>query len=447
MARLKATSYCCLIALLACQLMLAAQGSLMAVDLGSEYLKVCLVKPGRTPISIVVNEMSRRKSPALVGIVDEERVLGEEAFSLGIRYPNVIFSQLRNLLGRSAGDAEVQRLLQQNLLPYTVVDHPQRGTAALQINETTSLLVEELVAGLFQYAKQITDDQAGESVVDTVVVVPAWFGVAQRQAVIDAASLAGLNVLGLINGHAAAALQFGIERDFAKKEQTVILYDVGSGSTEAALVKYSVYGKAGSSKGVTNQFEVLDVEWDHSLGSSSLDLLLAEHFAKEFQEKGGGDVRKSPKAMAKLRRQVRRTKEVLSANTGAPFSVEELHEGKDFQSSIKRKEFEALAGPYWKRVAGPLTTLLSRNKLSAKDVDAVELLGGGSRVPKLQAELSAALGGRHLDRHLDADEAVVLGAGLFAANLSSSFRLRVRRAFHSGHVVTCHSAGMQRKLV
>eukprot|EP00882_Tetradesmus_deserticola_P024516 GHRQ01026801.1.p1 GENE.GHRQ01026801.1~~GHRQ01026801.1.p1 ORF type:complete len:260 (+),score=164.77 GHRQ01026801.1:1532-2311(+) len=128
--------------------------------------------------------------------------------------------------------------------------------------------------------------------------------------------------------------------------------------------------------------------------------------------------------MAKLRRQVRRTKEVLSANTGAPFSVEELHEGKDFQSSIKRKEFEALAGPYWKRVAGPLTTLLSRNKLSAKDVDAVELLGGGSRVPKLQAELSAALGGRHLDRHLDADEAVVLGAGLFAANLSSSFRLR-----------------------
>jgi hypothetical protein len=125
--------------------MLAAQGSLMAIDLGSEYLKVCLVKPGRTPISIVVNEMSRRKSPALVGIVEEERVLGEEAFSLGIRCPNVIFSQLRNLLGRSAGDAEVQRLVQQNLLPYTVVDHPQRGTAALQINETTLYLVEELV--------------------------------------------------------------------------------------------------------------------------------------------------------------------------------------------------------------------------------------------------------------------------------------------------------------
>jgi hypoxia up-regulated 1 len=128
--------------------MLAAQGSLMAIDLGSEYLKVCLVKPGRTPISIVVNEMSRRKSPALVGIVDEERVLGEEAFSLGIRYPNVIFSQLRNLLGRSAGDAEVQRLVQQNLLPYKVVDHPQRGTAALQINETASFMVEELVVSI-----------------------------------------------------------------------------------------------------------------------------------------------------------------------------------------------------------------------------------------------------------------------------------------------------------
>eukprot|EP00879_Flechtneria_rotunda_P024057 GHRR01025481.1.p1 GENE.GHRR01025481.1~~GHRR01025481.1.p1 ORF type:complete len:539 (+),score=222.19 GHRR01025481.1:412-2028(+) len=128
--------------------------------------------------------------------------------------------------------------------------------------------------------------------------------------------------------------------------------------------------------------------------------------------------------MAKLRRQVRRTKEILSANSAAPMSVEELHAGKDFQSSIKREVFEAMAEDFWQRAAAPLSKLLARNKLKPSDVDAVELLGGGSRVPKLQAVLSEALGGRHLDRHLDADEAVVLGAGLFAANLSSSFRLR-----------------------
>lgn len=137
-----------------------------------------------------------------------------------------------------------------------------------------------------------------------------------------------------------------------------------------------------------------------------------------------GFFRQSAKAMAKLKRQVRRTKEILSANTAAPFSVEELHEGRDFQSSISRDTFESLAKQILDKAAAPLTRLLSRNNLKGSDVDAVELLGGGSRVPRLHTVLSEALGGRHLDRHLDADEAVVLGAGLFAANLSTSFRLR-----------------------
>lgn len=162
MARLKssAAGLSLLATVLVCQL-LAAQASLLAIDLGSEYLKVCLVKPGRTPISIVVNEMSRRKSPALVGIIDGERVLGEEASSLGIRYPDLIFTQLRNLLGRSAQDAEVQRLLKENLLPYKVVDHPERGTCALQINQTTTYMVEELVVSRPGSAEANTAAPAG----------------------------------------------------------------------------------------------------------------------------------------------------------------------------------------------------------------------------------------------------------------------------------------------
>lgn len=153
MPRPRAVCSTLLATLVVCQLLFAAHGSLMAVDLGSEYLKVCLVKPGRTPISIVVNEMSRRKSPALVGLVEEGRVLGEEAYSLNIRYPNSIFSQLRNLLGRSANDAEVKRVLEDNLLPYIVNDHPARGTAALPYNDTTTYLIEELVVGIEQAAE------------------------------------------------------------------------------------------------------------------------------------------------------------------------------------------------------------------------------------------------------------------------------------------------------
>lgn len=144
MGRLDSKASAWLLLALAVGAATAVHGSLMAIDLGSEYLKVCLVKPGRTPISIVVNEMSKRKSPALVGLVDGDRVIGEEAFSLAIRYPNSIYSQLRNLLGHSAEDAEVQRLLQDSMLSYKVVDHPLRGTCAVQVNETTAYLAEEL---------------------------------------------------------------------------------------------------------------------------------------------------------------------------------------------------------------------------------------------------------------------------------------------------------------
>lgn len=122
-----------------------AHGSLMAIDLGSEYLKVCLIKPGRTPIAIVVNEMSRRKSPALVGLANGDRLLGEEAFSFAIRFPTTVFSRARDLLGRSAADPFVQNMLSANLLPYELVDHAERKTAMAKVNATTAYLAEELV--------------------------------------------------------------------------------------------------------------------------------------------------------------------------------------------------------------------------------------------------------------------------------------------------------------
>ncbi|KXZ47053.1 hypothetical protein GPECTOR_38g290 [Gonium pectorale] len=319
-------------------------------------------------------------------------------------------------------------MLEEHGLPYKVVPHPKRGVASLQLGESETYSAEELVASILYYARQIAEAQAGGPVTDAVVAVPAFFGQRQRQALADAAGLAGLNLMGLINTHTAAALQYGIERDFTNRSQTIILYDMGSGTTEVALVKYSTYTvkEAGKPK-VYSQLEVRDVDWDHSLGSNLLDMALARHFAAEFREKAklpDVDVTAVPKAMAKLRRQVRRTKEMLSANTAAPCTVEELYEGKDFQSSITREQFETLAADFFERAVAPLRRILERNKLQPGDVDAVELLGGGSRVPRLQAVLSEALGGRGLDRHLDADEAIALGAGLFAANLSTSFRLR-----------------------
>nr|QBY35573.1 heat shock protein 70G [Dunaliella salina] len=407
----------------------AANASMMSVDLGSEYLKVALIKPGRTPISIVVNEMTRRKSPALVGVVNGERLLGEEAFSLSVRYPDSIYTRIRDLLGKPASDPSLHRMLQAQSLPFRVVPHsPERPTAAVQGKDGSVHSAEELVASLLQYAQGIAEAQSGAPVPDAVVAVPPFFGQAQRQALQDAAQLAGINLMGIINSNTAAALQFGIEKDFADKTQHVIFYDLGSGSTIASLVKYSSYEakEAGKPKAIS-QLEVKEVEWDEQCGSNNLDALLAQHFAADFAAKHGfkaEEVLGNPRTMAKMRKQIRRTKEVLSANTAAPVSVEELHEGIDYQASITREQFETLAGPFFEQAARPLKAVLDRSGLKIEEIHQVEILGGGSRIPRVQAMLQEALKGRVLDKHMDADESVVLGASLFAANLSTSFRLR-----------------------
>ena len=404
-----------------------------------EFLKVASIRPGKVPIQVVVNEMSRRKSPALVGLIPNtekgglDRVRGEEAFSFAVRYPETSFSRARDLLARPAGHPLVTKMLQDHLLPFEVVAHPNRSNcSSVKAGPDPDAAVhsaEELVASILQYAREIAEAHTGGAVQDAVIAVPAFFGQAQRQALIESAGLAGLNVMGIINSHAAAALQFGIERDFTNKTQNLILYDMGSGSTEVSLVRFSSYPAKDASGKATriSQLEVRDVDWDPELGSNLLDVALAKHFTAKFADKHSYDVNKilsNQKSMAKMKKQVRRTKEMLSANSNAPFSVEEFYENKDFQSSISREEFEGLVAGFFDRAASPLLRIIERNGLKPEEIDGVELLGGGSRVPRLQAVLSESLGGRGLDRHLDADEATVLGASLFAANLSTSFRLR-----------------------
>jgi len=407
----------------------SARAAVLAIDLGSEFLKISIVKPGRTPISIVLNEMSKRKTSAQVAYVNGDRLLGEEAAAVAARVPDLALGQLRDFLGVQAASPGVQSLLAEQHLPWKVVPVKGRGTVAFQLGKGDPVTIEEAVASLLAYAQKLGVAAAdGAGVPDAVIAVPAWFGQAQRRAVLDAAGLAGLNVLSLINGHAAVALQFGIERSFVNKTEHVIFYDMGYSSTEVALVKYSSFDvKEGSRVNTYGQFEVVDVAWAAGLGSGTLDGALMRHFAAEFDEKhlgGEGHVLDHPKAVGKLKKQVKRVKQVLSANSESSLSVEELHNGMDFQSHITREAFEELAGDFFASAAAPLKALLTRNPVDAQNVSAVELLGGGTRVPRLQQVLSEALGGRGLDKHLDADEAIVLGAGLFAANLSTTFRLR-----------------------
>lgn len=398
--------------------------ALMAIDLGSENIKISIVKPGKIPISIVINEMSKRKTSASLAVVEGSRLVGEEAAALSARYPDKVFSGFRDMLGKSFDDEHLVNDLKHLKAPFEIIQDSNRTTVALKTDKGPGLNAEEAVASLFEYAASLAREAAdGIPVTDCVLVVPAYFTPAQRQAMKDAASLANLNVLTLVNSHAAAALQYGIERDFTNKTEHIVFYDVGAKSAEAALVKFSSFGGTGKSKSVS-QFEVIDVAWvTQNVGGDALESTLVDIMAEKF-DGDRDDLFKNKRAIAKLRKQAQKAKHVLSANTEVNVSIEDLLPGTDYKAHITREEFEKACSHVIDRAIVPIKTIMGRNNLTVEDLAAVELLGGSSRVPAVKARLSDALNGRSLDAHLDADEAVVLGAGLVAANLSTIFRLR-----------------------
>ncbi|XP_047333878.1 heat shock 70 kDa protein 17 [Impatiens glandulifera] len=403
-----------------------SHSAVSSIDLGSEWLKVAVVnlKPGQSPISIAINEMSKRKSPALVAFQAGNRLLAEEAAGVIARYPEKVFSQVRDFIGKPFG--YVNNSLDAAYLPFDIVQD-SRGAASFRIDDgVTVYSAEELAAMVLGYASDLAELHAKAPVKDAVITVPPYFGQAERKGLLQAAHLAGINVLSLVNEHSGAALQYGIDKDFSNGSRHVVFYDMGSSSTYAALVYFSAYNAKEYGKTVSvNQFQVKDVRWESQLGGQNMEMRLVEFFADEFNKQVGKgiDVRKSPKAMAKLKKQVKRTKEILSANTGAPISVESLHDDRDFRSTITREKFEELCKDLWEKSLNPVKEVLKHSGLKIDDIYAFELIGGATRVPKLQAKLQEFLGRKDLDRHLDADEAIVLGASLHAANISDGIKL------------------------
>nr|DAD33887.1 TPA_asm: hypothetical protein HUJ06_012738 [Nelumbo nucifera] len=412
-----------------------SESAVSSIDLGSEWMKVAVVnlKPGQSPISIAINEMSKRKSPALVAFQGGNRLVGEEAAGIIARYPDKVYSQVRDIIGKPF--KYVKDLMDSLYLPFDLVED-SRGTAGIRTDDgVTVYSAEELVAMVLSYGLHLAEFHSKVPIKDAVITVPPYFGQAERKGLLQAAQLAGINVLSLINEHSGAALQYGIDKDFSNESRHVIFYDMGSTSTYAALVYFSAYNTKEYGKTVSvNQFQVKDVRWNMALGGQDMEMRLVEYFADEFNNQVGNgiDVRKSPKAMAKLKKQVKRTKEILSANTMAPMSVESLYDDRDFRSTVTREKFEDLCGDLWEQSLLPVKEVIKHSGLNVDEIYAIELIGGATRVPKLQAKLQEFLGRKNLDKHLDADEAIALGASLHAANLSDGIKLNRRLGMIDG---------------
>ncbi|KAF6139541.1 hypothetical protein GIB67_015498 [Kingdonia uniflora] len=373
----------------------SSESAVSSIDLGSEWMKVAVVnlKAGQSPISVAINEMSKRKSPALVAFQGGNRLIGEEAAGIVARYPDKVFSQVRDMIGKPY--KYVKDLVDWLYLPFDLVED-SRGEVGIKVTNgddavATIYSAEELVAMVLSYGLSLAESHSKVSIKDAVITVPPYFGQAERKGLILAAQLADINVLSLINEHSGAALQYGIDKDFSNQSRYVIFYDVGSSTTYAALVYFSAYNAKEFGKTVSvNQFQVKDVRWNAKLGGQDMELRLVEYFAKEFNGQAGNgvDVRKFPKAMAKLKKQVKRTKEILSANTMAPISVESLYDDRDFRSTITREKFEELCGDLWEQSLIPVKEILKHSELKVDDIYAVEMIGGATRVPKLQVGVS-----------------------------------------------------------
>ena len=417
----------------------------MGIDFGTEFMKVALVQPG-APLEIVTNHVSKRKTETSVAFVRGERLFGSDAYGMLSRKPEQAYARLTEFLGRSDSHPAVTTLLRKSYLPTTVRFNATRGALALGAPAATTQeyggtwtewTPEELVAMILSYAKDITRAYGGNVVRDCVITVPTFATQLEREALLVAAELADMRVLSLIEANTAAALQFGLDRKY-EETKVILFYNAGSESVQASLVEYSTFPDKGGGKNKTvGQFEVKGKGWKKGAGGFAIDLALTELLADGFNKKWNakkqkGDVRTIPRAMAKIRAAAKKTKEVLSANEKIPVGIPSLHDDIDFSMTLTRPELEKAAAEVLDVATQPIIDALDAANMTVDDIDGVEIIGGGVRVPRVQAVLKEFLAERRTNKsdvpelsvHLNGDEAVALGAAFHGANVSTSFRVR-----------------------
>uniref|UniRef100_A0A8C5HHN4 Hypoxia up-regulated protein 1 n=1 Tax=Gouania willdenowi TaxID=441366 RepID=A0A8C5HHN4_GOUWI len=396
----------------------------MSVDLGSEWMKMAIVKPG-VPMEIVLNKESRRKTPMVVCLKDNERLFGDNALGVSVKNPQMVYRHLQGLLGKKHDNVQVD-LYRRRFPEHQLQEDKHRSTVSFQNSKEVQYTPEELIGMMLNYSRVLAQDFAEQPIKDAVITVPAFFNQAERRAVLQAAHMAGLKVLQLINDNTAVALNYGVFRrkDIDATAKTVMFYDMGSGSTTATIVTYQTVKT--KEFGTQPQLQIRGVGFDRGLGGFEMDLRLRDHLAKLFneQKKSKKDVRENHRAMAKLLKEAQRLKTVLSANVDFMAQVEGLMDDIDFKAKVTRSEFEALCPDLFERVPRPVQDALVAAEMKMDDIEQVILVGGSTRVPKVQEVLLKAVEKEELGKNINADEAAAMGAVYQAAALSKAFKVK-----------------------
>jgi len=375
-------------------------------DLGTGYSCVAVFRNDR--VEVIPNDQGNRITPSYVAFTDSDRLVGDAAKNQDASNPTNTVYDAKRLIGRKFSEQVVQSDMK--LWPFEVKADPKGGDKPLievqHAGETKSFHPEQISAMILEKMKEIAEQYLGEDVKDIVITVPANFSDSQRQATKDAASIAGLNVLRIINEPTAAALAYGLDKR-SDEEQNVLIFDCGSGTHDVTLLTID-----------NGLIEVKATGGNTHLGGSDIDNRLVEHFAKEFQRKHKHDITLNPRALKRLRTQCERLKKTLSASTTSTVEIDSLYDGIDFNSSLSRARFDELCHDIFARTMDPVEKVLADAKVDKSQVHEIVLVGGSSRIPKIQQMLSDFFNGKALNRSVNPDEVVAAGAAIQAAILS-----------------------------
>mgnify|MGYP005993677549 FL=1 len=378
-------------------------GTVIGIDLGTTYSCVGVFKNGR--VEIIANDQGNRITPSYVAWTDEgERLIGDSAKNQATINPENTVFDVKRLIGRKYSDKSVQS--DKKLFPFAIVNKEEKPYVEIVLDgKKRQFAPEEVSAMVLVKMKEIAEAYLGSEVKNAVVTVPAYFNDAQRQATKDAGTISGMNVQRIINEPTAAAIAYGLDKKGGEKN--ILVYDLGGGTFDVTLLTID--------NGV---FEVLATNGDTHLGGEDFDQRVMQYFIKMLKKRDGTDISKDKRGLQKLRREVERVKRTLSSQHQARLEIEGLVDGVDFSETLTRARFEELNLDLFKKTLGPVNKVMEDADMGKDEVDEIVLVGGSTRIPKVQTLLKDFFDGKEPSRGVNPDEAVAYGAAVQGGILS-----------------------------
>lgn len=386
--------------------MAETSGKAIGIDLGTTYS--CVGAWLNDRVEIIPNDQGNRTTPSYVAFTDTERLIGDAAKNQVAMNPQNTVFDAKRLIGRRFSDPTVQSDMK--LWPFKVIPGP--GDKPMIVvtykGEQKQFSPEEISSMVLTRMRETAEAFLGQPIKNAVITVPAYFNDSQRQATKDAGTIAALNVMRIINEPTAAAIAYGLDKKASRKgEQNVLIFDLGGGTFDVSLLTIE--------EGI---FEVKATAGDTHLGGEDFDNRLVNHFVAEFKRKHKKDISGNARALRRLRTACERAKRTLSSTTQTTIEIDSLYEGIDFYATITRARFEELNMDLFRKCMEPVEKCLRDAKIDKSQVDEVVLVGGSTRIPKVQSLLQDSFNGKELCKSINPDEAVAYGAAVQAAILS-----------------------------